>query len=136
MSFHGANVVRGLSFVGLLTVASAQTVAQNKDLAPLSIARQGYLFAGGKVLDRQRPPSDERAPVGRVPDSEPTDASVAHCHDPRGQPVGDQLHGHARRPRGLGPVLLATGLRGVRGGSARTRPRRLRSRRVRARLTA
>ncbi len=48
MSFHGANVVRGLSFVGLLTVASAQTVAQNKDLAPLSIARQGYLFAGGK----------------------------------------------------------------------------------------
>jgi pimeloyl-ACP methyl ester carboxylesterase len=48
MSFHGANVVRGLSFVGLLTVASAQTVGQNKDLAPLSIARQGYLFAGGK----------------------------------------------------------------------------------------
>src|SRR4029450_12325778 len=48
MSFHGPNVVRGLSFVGLSPVGSAQRGAQNKGLAPLSIARQGYLFAGGK----------------------------------------------------------------------------------------
>jgi pimeloyl-ACP methyl ester carboxylesterase len=48
MLFHARNNVSVLALVALLTGASAETVAQNKDVAPLSIARQGYLFAGGK----------------------------------------------------------------------------------------
>ena len=47
MSFHARNIVSVLALVALLIAAVAQTVAQNKDLAPLSIARQGYLFAEG-----------------------------------------------------------------------------------------
>lgn len=42
--------------VALLTVAAAEAIAQTGDPGPLSIARQGYLFAGGKystVNDRQ-----------------------------------------------------------------------------------
>ena len=46
-----------------------------------------------------------------------------------GSQSGTNFTEYARRPRGLGPILLATRLRGVRGGSARTRPSRLRSRR-------
>src|SRR5262245_7181763 len=48
MLFHARNVVSVLTLIALLSAASARTVAQNKDLPPLSIARQGYLFAGGK----------------------------------------------------------------------------------------
>jgi pimeloyl-ACP methyl ester carboxylesterase len=48
MLFHTRNVVGLSALVALLAAASAASVAQNKDVAPLSIARQGYLFAGGK----------------------------------------------------------------------------------------
>jgi hypothetical protein len=48
MLFRSRNNVSVLVLVALLAAASAETVAQNKDPAPLSIARQGYLFAGGK----------------------------------------------------------------------------------------
>jgi pimeloyl-ACP methyl ester carboxylesterase len=48
MLFRSRNNVSVLVLVALLAAASAETVAQNRDPAPLSIARQGYLFAGGK----------------------------------------------------------------------------------------
>ena len=38
---------------------------------PLAIAKQGYLFTGGKYHDRRRPPGDERPDVCRVPDPAP-----------------------------------------------------------------
>jgi pimeloyl-ACP methyl ester carboxylesterase len=48
MLFHARSVVSVFALAALLITAAAPTVAQNKDLPPLSIARQGYLFAGGK----------------------------------------------------------------------------------------
>ena len=67
--------------------------------------------------------ADGRPHVCGVPGAAEDDAPVSGGDDPRRQPDRHQLHRHAGRARGLGAVLPAPRLRGLRGrpGGARAR---------------
>ena len=84
----------GAVSLALVLVAGtiAMTTAQTRPAEPLSIARQGYVFAGGKystVNDRQVMSGQLYAEF-QIPSQ--AVASLADRHDSRRRAVGHQLH--------------------------------------------
>ena len=123
----------GLSVaLALVAGAIAMTTAQTRPAEPLSIARQGYLFAGGKysTVNGRQVMSGQLYAEFQIPSQ--ADAPVADRDDPRRSAVGHQLHRHARWPRRLGAILPAAGLCDLRGRSAGTRARSLSGRCLRS----
>ena len=127
MSFHQRYVVGALVLVGLVSAASFETVAQNKDLAPLSIARQGYLFAGGRysTVNGRRVMSGHLYAEFQIPSRQTHQWPIVIIHG--GSQSGTNFTGTPDGREGWAQFFLQQGYAGVRCGSARTRPRRLRS---------
>ena len=127
MSFHARNIVSVLALVALLIAAVAQTVAQNKDLAPLSIARQGYLFAGGKysTVNGRRVMSGHLYAEFQIPSRQTHPWPIVMIHG--GGQSGTNFTGTPDGREGWAQFFLRQGYAVYVRGSARTRPRRLRS---------
>ena len=117
----------GASSIALVLVAGAiaTTTAQTRPAEPLSIARQGYVFAGGKysTVNGRQVMSGQLYAEFQIPARQSHPWPIVMIHG--GVAVGNQLHRNARWPRGLGAVLPAAGLRDLRGRSARPGPGRV-----------
>ena len=111
--------------------AATQTAQQDAKLPPLEIARQGYLFAGGKysTVKNAKVMSGQIYAEFQIP-ARPEAPLPNRFHSRRGADR-NQFHGHPRRTRGLGAIFPASRLRDLRGRSGRPRQERVSGQRLR-----
>ena len=122
-------LLRWWRWLGPARVAGASAGARERKLPPLEIAREGYIFAGGKYSAGRQ--GNGRADLRGIPDSRAPEASLSDRLRSRRKPDGNEFHGNSGRPRRLGAIFPAPRLCRVRCGSGRARPQRVSRRALR-----